>query len=49
VEVEEKLLIRWVALYALASVWKRGEREKHTRAVARLASPDQAWRGEMWQ
>jgi hypothetical protein len=35
VEMEGSLLIRWVALYALASVWKRGERGKHTRALAR--------------
>jgi hypothetical protein len=37
VEVEESLFKRWVALYTLASVWKRGEREKHTRVHARLA------------
>jgi hypothetical protein len=35
VEMEGSLLIRWVALYALASVWKRGERGKHTHALAR--------------
>jgi hypothetical protein len=29
VEVKGSLLIRWVALYAPASVWRRGEREKH--------------------
>jgi hypothetical protein len=34
VEVEGSLLIWWVDLYALASVWRRGEREKHTRALA---------------
>jgi hypothetical protein len=39
VEMEESLLIRWVALYALASVWRRGERGKHTSALAHLASP----------
>jgi hypothetical protein len=32
VEMEGSLLIRWVALYILASVWSRGERGKHTRA-----------------
>jgi hypothetical protein len=47
VEVERSLLIRWVDLYALASVWRRGEREKHTRARAlarSLTSPGQAGR-----
>jgi hypothetical protein len=39
VEVEESLLISWVAFYALASMWRRGEREKHTCA---LTSPDRA-------
>jgi hypothetical protein len=39
-EVEESLLIRWIALYALASVWRRGEREKHGRV--RFASPHRA-------
>jgi hypothetical protein len=39
VEVEESLLKRWVAVYALARVWRRGEKEKHTRVLARLASP----------
>jgi transposase InsO family protein len=34
VEIEEILLISWVALYALVSVWRRGEREKHTRLLA---------------
>jgi hypothetical protein len=38
VEMERNLLIRWVALYALASVWRRGERGKHTRTLARLTS-----------
>jgi hypothetical protein len=45
VEVEGSLLIRWVALYALASVWRRGEREEHTRALARLASPGRVEHG----
>jgi hypothetical protein len=36
VEVEESLLKRWGALYALASVWRRGEREKYMRVLARL-------------
>jgi hypothetical protein len=30
VEVEEKLLKWWIALYAFARVWRRGEGEKHT-------------------
>jgi hypothetical protein len=38
-EMEGSQLIRWVALYALASVWRRGERGKHTRVLACLASP----------
>jgi hypothetical protein len=49
VEVEESLLKRWVALYALTRVWRRGEREKHTCVLARLASPagpGRAGRGE---
>jgi hypothetical protein len=37
VEMEGSLFIRWVALYALASVWRRGEKGKHTLALARLA------------
>jgi hypothetical protein len=45
VEMEGNLLIRWVALYALVSVWRRGERGKHTRAFARLASPGRAGAG----
>jgi hypothetical protein len=47
VEVEGSLLIRWVALYALASVTRRAEREKHTRALALLGGPGGAWRGEV--
>jgi hypothetical protein len=43
VEVERSLLIRWVALYALVSVWRRGEREKHMRALTRFVS---LWRGK---
>jgi hypothetical protein len=39
VEIEGSLLIRWVTLYALVSVWRRGERGKHTRVLTRLASP----------
>jgi hypothetical protein len=38
VEVEGSLLIRWVALYALASVWRRGEIEKHMCVLAYLSS-----------
>jgi hypothetical protein len=45
VEVEGSLLKRWVAIYALASVWRRGEKEKHTCALARLASSGRAGRG----
>jgi hypothetical protein len=37
VEMERSLLIRWVALYALINVWRRGERGKHTRMM---------WRGD---
>jgi hypothetical protein len=37
VEMEGSLLIRWVALYALAIIWRRGERGKHIRALAHLA------------
>jgi hypothetical protein len=40
VEVEESLLIRWVALDALASVWRR-EKERNTRARL-LTSPHRA-------
>jgi hypothetical protein len=32
VEIEKSIIIRWVALYALASVWRREERGKYTRA-----------------
>jgi hypothetical protein len=46
VEVEWSLLIRWVAPYALTSVWRRGERGKHTRVLARLASPGGAGVGQ---
>jgi hypothetical protein len=48
VEMEGSLLIRWVALYTLASVWRRGERQKHTRALARLASPRLTGPGGAW-
>jgi hypothetical protein len=44
-EMEESILIRWITLYALVSVWRRGEIEKHTRALAHLASLSRAWRG----
>jgi hypothetical protein len=33
--VEGSILIWWVALYALTSVWRRGEREKHMHTRAR--------------
>jgi hypothetical protein len=45
VEMEEIILIRWVALYVLASVWRREEIEEHTR-LPRLASSGGGWRGE---
>jgi hypothetical protein len=45
VEVEGSLLKSWVALYALTSVWRMGEREKHMRSLARLARSVGAWRG----
>jgi hypothetical protein len=47
VEVEGNLLIRWVALYALASVWRKGEWEKHTCVLACLTRPGGAWHGEV--
>jgi hypothetical protein len=46
VEVEGNLFLRWVALYALASVWRRGEMEKHKHVLARLTGWGGAWRGE---
>jgi hypothetical protein len=39
VEMEGSLLKYWVTLYALARVWRRVEREQHTRALARLTGP----------
>jgi hypothetical protein len=48
VEVEGSLLKRWVSHYALASVWRRGEREEHMHARAcspHLVGP--AWCGEV--
>jgi hypothetical protein len=45
VEMEESLLIRWVALYALVSVWRRGEIGKHTRTLSCLAGRGRALRG----
>jgi hypothetical protein len=30
VDVEKNLLKRWITFYALARVWRRGEKEKHT-------------------
>jgi hypothetical protein len=50
VEMEESLLIRWVALYALTSVWTRGERGKHTRALTspgRGVARQWAWAHDM--
>jgi hypothetical protein len=46
VEVKRSILKMWIALYTLASEWRRGEKEKHTRVLAHLALPDGAWRGE---
>jgi hypothetical protein len=46
VEVEGSLFKRWVALYPLVSVWRRGDREKHMHALSRIASPGVAWRSE---
>jgi hypothetical protein len=42
--MEGSLLKTLIALYTLTSVWRRGEREKHTRARA-LTSPGRAERG----
>jgi hypothetical protein len=49
VKMDKSLLITWVALYALISVWRRGEGEKYTRARAHLASPHRAGRGVAWR
>jgi hypothetical protein len=49
VEVEGILLKRWVALYALARVWRRGEREKHMRVLACLAPPGRVEQGMAWR
>jgi hypothetical protein len=38
VGVEGSLLKWWVALYTLARVWRREEREKHTCVLAHLTS-----------
>jgi hypothetical protein len=43
VEVEGSLLKRWAALYALSRVWRREEKEKHMRALARLTSSSMVW------
>jgi hypothetical protein len=45
VEMEGSILIRWVALYALASVRRREERGKHTRALTCLTGLGRAGRG----
>jgi hypothetical protein len=42
--MEGNLLIRWVALYALVSVWRGAERKKH--AHARSLHLVRLWRGE---
>jgi hypothetical protein len=49
VEVEGSLFKRWVALYELVRVWRRGEREKHMRMLARVTSPGRAGRGGVAQ
>ena len=46
VEVERSLLIRWVVLYAVACMWRRGGKEKHMRVLAHLALMGRAGRGE---
>jgi hypothetical protein len=43
VEVKESLLKRWVVLYTLACVLKKGEREKHMHVLARLAGWGMTW------
>jgi hypothetical protein len=48
VEMEESLLIRWVALYALAIVWMRGEMEE-IHALAHLTGPGRAGHGVAWR
>jgi hypothetical protein len=48
VEVKGSVLKRWVSLYAFASVWRRGEREKHTGTLVHLASPSRAGWGVVW-
>jgi hypothetical protein len=48
VQVDGSLLKWWVALYALARVCRRGEREKQMSALARLAGPGGVWRGVAW-
>jgi hypothetical protein len=50
VEVEGSLLKRWVALYALVNVWRRGEMEKYTCTLAspRLAELSGVGRGMAW-
>jgi hypothetical protein len=48
VEVEGSLLKMWVALYALANVWRREEMEKYTCMLARLASPSGVGWGMAW-
>jgi hypothetical protein len=41
------LLIKWIALYALANMWRRGETEKHmcSFASSHRAGQGRAWRG----
>jgi hypothetical protein len=48
VEVEGSLLKWWVAICALARVWRRGEREKHMSTLAHLARPGGVWCGMAW-
>jgi hypothetical protein len=47
VKMEGSIIIRFVALYALARVWRRGERKKDMCArSSRLVGRGGAWHGE---
>jgi hypothetical protein len=43
-EVEERLPIKWVAFYALVSVWRRGEMKKHVRVRLEVRRGDERGR-----
>jgi hypothetical protein len=47
VEMKKSLLKRWVALYALARVWRREKRKKYMRVLARQAGLSRAGRDEV--